>query len=399
MKIKSLLVAVCLLVAMTPLKSAVAAEKPIIESLTFSPTEIELFGSNRQVKFELIASHPDGIENSGVYVTLTNSYGSTLSVYLERQPATSSSIKTAFAGTLNIPTNISSGAYLPSISGVRNVNKQKYQFESDAYTPPDIRKLVGAEKSLLIRSNGNLDLNISTFIGPTYDPPNDISFTNTSKYNRTVVPIWRVGETFDPKSYFELKIQNIPLLVKSNSPEFCKSDGELLSLVAEGTCNFSVHTEKNQNYMETNFTESVAVMSARIKPVLVVPVIGTQTFSVIKKNLELTRVYDSKGDFVVPLSQTPLVCLASVMSVKIIAGGTCTLTYQTAATYTHLASDLYKVTFDISEDGKPIVVPTATPTPTAAPVVKKTISCVKGKKTVTRTGTNSKCPKGYKVKK
>jgi hypothetical protein len=32
-------------------------------------------------------------------------------------------------------------------------------------------------------------------------------------------------------------------------------------------------------------------------------------------------------------------------------------------------------------------------------VVKKTISCVKGKKTIKKTGTNPKCPSGYKLKK
>jgi hypothetical protein len=51
----------------------------------------------------------------------------------------------------------------------------------------------------------------------------------------------------------------------------------------------------------------------------------------------------------------------------------------------------------------PVVVPTPTPTPTATPttkpVVKKTITCVKGKKSVKKTAVSPKCPKGYKVKK
>jgi hypothetical protein len=79
------------------------------------------------------------------------------------------------------------------------------------------------------------------------------------------------------------------------------------------------------------------------------------------------------------------------------------LTYQTVATKQFLASDVYTQTFEVIDANKPVVAPTpapvATPTPTAAPVVKKTISCVKGKKTVTRTGSNPKCPAGYKLKK
>ena len=88
---------------------------------------------------------------------------------------------------------------------------------------------------------------------------------------------------------------------------------------------------------------------------------------------------------------------------KLIAGGTCKITYQTAATSTYLASDLYTVSFEVLKDGKPVVVPTPEPTPTATPtakpVVKKTISCVKGTKTIKKTAISPKCPAGYKLKK
>jgi len=42
--------------------------------------------------------------------------------------------------------------------------------------------------------------------------------------------------------------------------------------------------------------------------------------------------------------------------------------------------------------------PVASPTPTAKSV-KKTITCVKNGKTIKVTGTNPKCPTGYKIKK
>jgi hypothetical protein len=48
---------------------------------------------------------------------------------------------------------------------------------------------------------------------------------------------------------------------------------------------------------------------------------------------------------------------------------------------------------------KPTPTPTPTATPTTKPVVKKTITCVKGKKSVKKTAVSPKCPKGYKVKK
>jgi hypothetical protein len=70
-----------------------------------------------------------------------------------------------------------------------------------------------------------------------------------------------------------------------------------------------------------------------------------------------------------------------------------------------LPSDVYLKSFEVIKEGQPVVVPTPvvtptpTPTPTAKPVVKKTISCVKGTKTIKKTGTNPKCPAGYKLKK
>jgi hypothetical protein len=72
-----------------------------------------------------------------------------------------------------------------------------------------------------------------------------------------------------------------------------------------------------------------------------------------------------------------------------------------------LPSDVYLKSFEVIKEGQPVVVPTpvATPTPTATPtatpkpVVKKTISCVKGTKTIKKTAISPKCPAGYKVKK
>jgi hypothetical protein len=116
-------------------------------------------------------------------------------------------------------------------------------------------------------------------------------------------------------------------------------------------------------------------------------------------------VYSASEGWVLPQSATPTICFASGFYVKLIAGGTCKLTYQTAANSTYLASDVTTVSFEILKDGQPVVAPTpvVTPTPvatpTAKPVVKKRITCVKGKKTVKKTAVSPKCPKGYKLKK
>ena len=134
---------------------------------------------------------------------------------------------------------------------------------------------------------------------------------------------------------------------------------------------------------------------------MVVEKVADQTGVGLPKSIELNRVFGSSGDLILPKTQTPTICFASGFFVKLIAPGTCKLTYQTDATSTFLASDLYIQSFEILSDGKPVVVPTptATPTPTAKPVIKKTITCVKGKKTVKKTAVSPKCPAGYKLKK
>jgi hypothetical protein len=167
-----------------------------------------------------------------------------------------------------------------------------------------------------------------------------------------------------------------------------------------------------------------------------------------------------------PKSATPEVCFPTTFFVRIISGGTCTITYQSSETATYLASDLYKVSFEVVRDPQTIsftlpntanvssksialtstassgaavtysttstgicsitgstlnlltsgncaVTATQAGSSTFAPASanatvmltgavvtnKKSITCVKGKSTKKVSGTNPKCPKGYKLKK
>jgi hypothetical protein len=127
----------------------------------------------------------------------------------------------------------------------------------------------------------------------------------------------------------------------------------------------------------------------------------------IGESITIPGVYGPSQTYILPVTQTPTVCFASFLFVKIVSGGTCKLTYQSPESATLMASDVYTVSFEILKDGKPVVVPTPEPTPTptpvatptAKPVVKKTITCVKGKKTIKKTAISPKCPAGYKLKK
>jgi hypothetical protein len=230
-----------------------------------------------------------------------------------------------------------------------------------------------------------------------------LSYDDSIKYSPVNSPILKVNEKYKATDYFEPKVAALALQISSSTPKVCASDGSQLTFLAEGNCTYTVFTPKTKDYAELKKVVSITITQARVKPVLVVEKIANQTGADLPKSVELPKVYDANATWVMAESKTPLVCQSSAFYVRIVASGTCTLTYQSAATKLFLASDVYTQTFEITGGTPPVAVPTPTATPTPVPtataVVKKTISCVKGKKTVTRTGSAPKCPKGYKLKK
>ena len=94
--------------------TAVAAEKPLVESVTFTPTEIDLQKTNLDVAIELIVSHPDGIENKITTATFTNAQQISISTVLTRtdSPINYKLPKVTFRGSLIIPGNLTNHYFL-----------------------------------------------------------------------------------------------------------------------------------------------------------------------------------------------------------------------------------------------------------------------------------------------
>ena len=467
MKIKSALIAVLLITGLMPITASYANVKPVVESFTFTPNEVELISANTNVAFELVVSHPAGIKNTTTQVNLTGPFGSTLATNLTRtdSPVNLSLNKVTFKGALTIPQNINAGAYTVSVTEVSNNSSVGYEYGTGVITPSKLRDLVGAESALLIRNSGELNLVYDTFVGPTHNTTLGISYNNPSVYNNDYPPIWKVGETYTPSKYFESRVSSLPLVVTTSTPTICSTDGKDLKLIATGSCTFKVSTLKTKDYVLRDVTQVVEITAARSKPELVIGTIASQTSKNLPKTVEIFRVYSPSGTLVLPRATTPTVCIAAGFYVQIVGGGTCTLTYQSEATTSYLASDLYRVSFEVSRDpqtitfslpttvnlssktvalsattsgGGAVLYTTSTPdscsitgstlsllksgncsvtatqpgTSTIAPVsatttvmiagtvapVKKTITCIKGKKTKKVSGTNPKCPKGYKIK-
>jgi hypothetical protein len=351
MKIKSIFVALLLTLSFAP-NVAQANVRPIVESFTFTPNDIELISANTNVAFELVVSHPSGIKNSNTQVNLSGPNGSTLAATLNRSdaPLNPTLTKVTFKGSLVIPQNITAGAYTVTVNEVSNNPAAGYEYGIGTTTTSKLRDLIGAESALLVRNSGDLNLNYDTFVGPTHDASLGVSYNNPTVYNNNNPPIWKVGETYNPNKYYELRVPTLSLIVSSSTPTICSTDGKELKLLATGNCTFKVFTARTKDYILKESTQNVTITAARSKPELVIGTIANQTSKNFPKTIEIFRVYSPTGVYVLPKATTPTVCIASGFYVQIVGGGTCTLTYQSEATTSYLASDLYSVSFEVSRD-------------------------------------------------
>jgi hypothetical protein len=411
MKFKSLFVAVLLMggVVIAPANAAddAAWQKPVLNTFSYSPNEIELSSGKNDVEITLTVTHPLGISNQSVVIHLENSvYGGNFaySTSISRTdfPVNPKLTTVTFKGILKLDSSMPAGVWeFRSESLTPNTDPALANFtpKSASFTPAAFRNFAGAETALLVRRAGNLSFDFQTFVGPTHPAiarfEDSKPVTIGGKY-----PIWRVKETYDPKDFFQLRTDRVSLQVSTLSPSICAVDGSVLKLLATGTCQYKVFTPKTNDFLAKEISLNVEILPERMKIEINPPVIPTQIVSSFPK-VVARSVVTAYGSIVNPMPDTPTVCVASGVEITLYSAGTCTLSYSTTATESLYASDVVKQTFKVLKEGESEVVstPVATPTPTAAPVVKKTISCVKGKKTVTRTGTSPKCPKGYKLKK
>ena len=350
MKISSILAGVCIALSGITNTPAMATELPTVESFLFTPTAIELQGSSTTVDFELTVSHPLGIENLSSFVTLKDPRGSTWGFYLTRTdfPVVPELKRVVFKGSFTLPRSVAAGVYSVSATEVKNNSRTNYSYGTGTIFAKNIRDLIGAESSLLIRNGGELNYEFPTFQGPSYDTTISINYKDPNKYNSRNPPIWKVGEQFNPIDYFEKRVSYLELQVKTLTPAICSSDGKILRLIAEGSCNFVAYTIKTNDFALYEKEQTVQVTGARVKPSLFISKIENQTAKDLPKSLTVPQVYSAAEGFLLPKTSTPSICVPSGFTVRLISGGTCILTYQTAATSTYLASDVYQQSFEIT---------------------------------------------------
>lgn len=410
MKIKSLFLASTLLFSVAALPSAVAVEKPTVESFTASKLDVDVTDPDLTIDFEVVISHPKGVENTSTLLIFTNSGATTISTPLIRtdSPINFANTKVTFKGKITLPRSLTPGVYTYSIDGVRNNIDSGTRFPTGIVPGPVVRTLKSAESGILVRSNGYLNLDYETINGPAFGSQSGISYINAPKYTTVTAPIWKVGETFDPLTYFEVAVSGVELSITTSTPKICTADGKTMKLISEGECQYKVTTAKTKDFIEKSKILSATVTAARTAQILKVEPVAPLKPTSLPTSILLSPVYasgTSAVEYVMPKSITPTICEAGGYVLKIVNAGTCTVIYKTEGNAQYLPSETYKQNIEILKDNLPVVVPTptptATPTPvaTVAPVVKKTITCVKGKKSVKKTAISPKCPAGYKVKK
>jgi hypothetical protein len=326
---------------------------PSVVSFTISPDSLDIVTTNRTVTFDLIVNNPAGISSPQTLVTLTDGVNNSLVYPILRtdSPLNNSLERVEFKGSFTLPNTLPAGAYTATAAPIIGLNSAGgIGYSTQTINATSTSTILGAKNALLVRSGGNLNFAYATFVGPTFSTSHSNIFINP-KYNSVAAPVWRVGETFNPSDFYELAVPTLTLKVKTTTPTTCTSDGARVSLLATGSCEFIVYTDKTLDYQYKQDAQVVVVTAGRTKPSLSVSVVSTQSSKTLPLTIEGPFVYGVTG-IVFPVSSTPLVCYPVGSYITIISGGTCTLNYSTGETSSYLASDSYPMTFQITREAQ-----------------------------------------------
>ena len=266
MRTKSLFLLVCLFTSITFLNvSAAALEKPTVQSFTLSKIDIDITDPNFTIDFEVLITHPKGIEDVSTLLTFTNSQSVNISVPLVRtdSPADFSKKEVVFKGKLTLPRTLNAGVYTYSIDGVKNNFDSGTRFPTGIVNGPTLRNLKGAESGIIIRSNGELNLDYETINGPAFGSQSGLTYLDTKKYTSVTAPIWRVGETLNLIDYFEVTVPEVELKALTFTPNICTSNGKIINFISEGECQYKVFTPKTKNYIEKSKLLAATITNAR----------------------------------------------------------------------------------------------------------------------------------------
>ena len=328
---------------------------PVVVSFTMSPSSVDIATAKNVVTFDLVVSSPTGIVSTQSLTTFTNGSNSSLATPLTRvdNPVSNSLTTVEFTGALTLPSNLIPGVYTASTTPVFAYNSSGTTgYPTPIITATSSSTLIGALNAVQVRAGGNLNLNYATFVGPSFNTLKGNIFSDP-KYYAAPAPVWKVGEVLTPSTYYQLNVPTLTLKVKTSTPSICSTDGTVLTLVAIGSCGFTVYTDQTADYLYQHDDENVTITAARIKPTYAVGTIATQSSSVLPLSLAGPFINGPVG-LVIPVSATPTVCYPVGTYITVISGGTCTLNYSSPASSTYAASDVFPLTFEITRSSQTV---------------------------------------------
>ncbi len=168
------------------------------------------------------------------------------------------------------------------------------------------------------------------------------------------------------------------VLPKTTTPAVCIAAGFFVQIVGGGTCTLTYQSEATTTYLTSDLYR-VSFEVTR-DPQTITFSLPTSA-NLASKTLALTATASSGGG-VLYTSSTPESCSITGSILNLLKSGSCSITASQPGTSTIAP---------ISAIATVIIAGTVAPT-------KKTITCIKGKKTKKISGVNPKCPKGFKVK-
>jgi hypothetical protein len=165
---------------------------------------------------------------------------------------------------------------------------------------------------------------------------------------------------------------------KSLTPQICLVSDGYVNIFSGGVCKYTYQTSETNDFLASKIYD---VSFEIIKVPQSISFIPPATANLSVKTLALSATSSSGGVITYQTTSTGI-CFITGSTLNLLKAGSCAITATQVGSAT-LAP--------ISATATVMITGSTTPT-------KKTITCVKGNKTKKVSGTNPKCPKGYKVK-
>jgi hypothetical protein len=165
---------------------------------------------------------------------------------------------------------------------------------------------------------------------------------------------------------------------KSLTPQICLVSDGYVNIFSGGVCKYTYQTSETNDFLASKIYD---VSFEIIKVPQSISFIPPATANLSVKTLALSATSSSGGVITYQTTSTGI-CFITGSTLNLLKAGSCAITATQVGSAT-LAP--------ISATATVMITGSTTPT-------KKTSTCVKGNKTKKVSGTNPKCPKGYKVK-